>query len=89
LQADSWVWEYRPGADDTDSQGLHTKTIGLQFQILNSHLDTNAGSTTKMEIRCTSTVGDKVRHKSVFPSIARALTTHKLHQERLSNAAGE
>ncbi|PSN38261.1 hypothetical protein C0J52_17447 [Blattella germanica] len=86
-QADSWVWEYRAGADETDAQGLHSKTVGLQFQILNSHFVSNQGLAPQLEIRCTSKVGDNVRHKSMFPTIARTLTTNKFHQERLSNTA--
>ncbi|KAJ9586790.1 hypothetical protein L9F63_019617, partial [Diploptera punctata] len=85
----SRVWEYRPGADETDSQGLHTKTIGLHFQILNSHFSSEGGLSRKMEIRCTSTVGESTRHKSIQPKLNRALTSNKLAQERQANAAGQ
>jgi hypothetical protein len=89
IQVDTWVWEYREGADETDSQGLHTKTVGLHFQIQNSHFTSSGGSlVSRMEIRCTATVGDNTRHKAVFPSLARSLTSNKLAQERFRNSAG-
>ncbi|XP_069674525.1 uncharacterized protein [Periplaneta americana] len=89
IQDDARVWEYRDGADETDSQGLHTKTVGLHFQIQNTHFTSNGGGLSpKMEIRCTSTVGGVNRHKSVFPTLARALTSNKLAQERYKNTAG-
>ncbi|KAJ4449961.1 hypothetical protein ANN_01368 [Periplaneta americana] len=88
IQDDARVWEYRDGADETDSQGLHTKTVGLHFQIQNTHFTSNGGGLSpKMEIRCTSTVGGVSRHKSVFPTLARALTSNKLAQERYKNTA--
>ncbi|XP_023717083.1 uncharacterized protein LOC111869649 [Cryptotermes secundus] len=88
-QADTWVWEYHEGADETDSQGLHTKTVGLHFQIQNSHfINSGGGLISRMEIRCTATVGGRTRHKAVFPSLARALTSNKLAQERFRNSAG-
>jgi hypothetical protein len=87
---DTWVWEYREGADETDSQGLHTKTVGLHFQIQNAHFTSNGGGPIpRMEIRCTATVGGKPRHKAVFPGLARALTSNKLAQERFRNSAGK
>jgi hypothetical protein len=86
---DTWVWEYREGADETDSQGLHTKTVGLHFQIQNAHFSSNKGGhIPRMEIRCTATVGGRSRHKAVFPSLARALTSNKLAQEGFRNSAG-
>jgi hypothetical protein len=89
IQVDTWVWEYREGADETDPQGLHTKTVGLHFQIQNSHFASNGGGlVSRMEIGCTATVGGKTRHKAVFPSLARSLTSNKLAQERFQNAAG-
>jgi hypothetical protein len=84
---ESWVWEYHRGADETDSQGLHTKTVGLRFQIQNNHFTNNGGSSPTMEIRCTSTVGGTTRYKAVFPTLARALTSNKLAQERFRNSA--
>lgn len=90
FQVDTWVWEYREGADETDSQGLHTKTVGLHFQIQNSHFTSSGGSLiSRMEISCTATVGGRSRHKAVFPSLARALTSNKLAQERFRNSAGK
>jgi hypothetical protein len=91
LQVDTWVWEYREGADETDSQGLHTKTVGLHFQIQNGHFTTNngGGAIPRMEISCISTVGERTRHKTVFSSLARALTSNKLAQERFRNSAGK
>jgi hypothetical protein len=84
------VWEYRDGADETDSQGLHTKTVGLHFQIQNAHFTSNGGGVIpRMEISCTSTVGGRTRHKAVFSSLARALTSNKLAQERFRNSAGK
>jgi hypothetical protein len=84
------VWEYREGADETDSQGLHTKTVGLNFQIRNSHFTSNGGGVIpRMEICCISTVGGRTRQKAVFSSLARALTSNKLAQERFRNSAGE
>ncbi|PSN47571.1 hypothetical protein C0J52_17315 [Blattella germanica] len=83
-QADSWVWEYTIGYDDSDIQGLRTKTLGLHFQILNSH-----SGTSKLEIRCTAKVGASTRQTSVTPAIDRTMTSHKLHQERPNNAASE
>jgi hypothetical protein len=86
---DTWVWEYREGADETDSQGLHTKTVGLHFQIQNAHFTSNRGSLIpRMEISCAATVGGRTRHKAVFPSLARALTSNKLAQEGFRNSAG-
>jgi hypothetical protein len=87
---DAWVWEYRERTDEADSQGLHTKTVGLHFQIQNAHFTSSDGDVIpRMEIRCISTVGDRTRHKAVFSSLARALTSNKLAQERLRNCAGE
>ncbi|XP_033607840.1 uncharacterized protein LOC111865754 isoform X2 [Cryptotermes secundus] len=89
VKVDTWVWEYRDGADETDSQGLHTKTVGLHFQIQNEHFTSNRGSLIpRMEIRCSATVGGRTRHKAVFPSLARALTSNKLAQEGFRNSAG-
>ncbi|KAJ9574078.1 hypothetical protein L9F63_008492 [Diploptera punctata] len=88
-QADSWVWEYPPSPEESDSQGLHTKTVGLQFQVLNTHLVNHGGFSPKVEIRCTSIVGESVRHMSVYPKLVRALTSNKLAQERNFNSAGE
>ncbi|PSN39685.1 hypothetical protein C0J52_22262 [Blattella germanica] len=82
-RADSWVWEYRPIPDDVDSLGMVTRTIGLHFQVLSSHSSNN-----KIEIKCTAEVGPSVRHSFIHASIARSMTSHKLHQERPSNAAG-
>jgi hypothetical protein len=88
FQVETWVWEYRKRADETDSQGLHTKTVGLHLQIQNTHFNSNSGGLTpRMEIRCTSTVGDEARYKAVFPTLARALTSNKLAQERFRNSA--
>jgi hypothetical protein len=89
IQVDTWVWEYREGADETDPQGLHTKTVGLHFQIQNSHFASKGGGlVSRMEILCSATVGGKLRHKAVFPSLARSLTSNKLAQERFRNFAG-
>jgi hypothetical protein len=86
----TWVWEYREGADETDSQGLHTKTVGLHFQIENAHFTSNGGDLVpRVEIRCTATVGGKTRHRALFPSLARALASNKLAQESFRNSAGE
>ncbi|KAJ4449927.1 hypothetical protein ANN_01334 [Periplaneta americana] len=86
---DARVWEYREGPDETDPQGLHTKTVGLHFRIQDSHFTNNGGSlNNRMEIRCTSTVGGVSRHKSMFPTLARTLTSNKLAQERYGNSAG-
>jgi len=41
-----------------------------------------------MEIRCSSTVGDSTRHKVLFPTLARPLTSNKLAQEGFRNSAG-
>jgi hypothetical protein len=88
FQVETWVWEYSKGADETDSQGLHTKTLGLHFQILNTHFTGNGGGlTSRMEIRCTSTVGGRTRYKAVLPTLARALTSNKLAQQRFRNSA--
>ncbi|XP_021924665.1 uncharacterized protein LOC110832180 isoform X4 [Zootermopsis nevadensis] len=88
VKAERWVWEYNKGADETDSQGLHTKTVGLRFQIQNEHFAMNVGGLPpRVEIRCTSTVGSATRYKDVFPTLARALTSNKLAQERFRNSA--
>ncbi|XP_069674524.1 uncharacterized protein [Periplaneta americana] len=89
IQDDARAWEYREGPDETDTQGLHTKTVGLHFRIQNTHFTSNGGGLSpRMEIRCTSTVGGVGRHKSMFPSLARGLTSNKLAQERYMNSAG-
>ena len=81
--------EYREGPDETDAHGLHTKTVGLQFQIENEHFMNNGGGTVpRMEISCISTVGETTRHKEVFPALARQLTSNKLAQEGFRNSAG-
>jgi hypothetical protein len=90
FQVETSVWQYREGPDETDAQGLHTKTVGLHFQIQNEHFANNGGGVTpRMEIRCTSTVGGSTRHKSVFPTLARPLTSDKLAQEGFRNSAGK
>ncbi|XP_069675827.1 uncharacterized protein [Periplaneta americana] len=82
------IWEYREGPDETDSQDLHSKTLGLHFRIQDSHFINNGGSLSpRMEIRCTSTVGGVSRHKFVFPTLATALTSNKLAQEVYKNSA--
>jgi hypothetical protein len=87
---DKWVWEYRQGADETDPQGLHTKTVGLHFQIHNAHFASDGKSLVpRMEIRCTSTVGGQTRHKAVLSSLRRSLTSNKLAQERFRTSAGK
>lgn len=83
------MWEYREGADETDTQGLHTKTLGLQFQVQNTHFASNGGDIPKMEIRCISTVGEKTRQKAMFPVHTKTLASKKLAQERLRNCAGK
>jgi hypothetical protein len=84
------MWEYNKGADETDAQGLHTKTVALQFQIQNEHLTNNGRSTTpKVEIRCVSTVGDSVRYKVVYTTITKALTSNQLAQEGFRNSASK
>jgi hypothetical protein len=91
FQVETSVWEYSKGAYETDPLGLYTKTAGLHFQILNTHFAGNGGGlTTRMEISCTATVGGRTRYKAVFPTLARALTSNKLAQQRFRNsAAGE
>lgn len=90
FQVDTWVLEYREGPDETDTQGLHTKTVGLNFQIQNEHFIINGeGVAARMEIRCTSTVGGLTRQKSVFPTLARGLTSNKLAQNGYRNSAGK
>ena len=82
------MWEYREGADETDTQGLHTKTVGLQFQIQKEHFTNNGGGVTpRMEIRCISTVGDSTRRKAVYSTLAKALASNKLAQEGFRNSA--
>jgi hypothetical protein len=84
------MWEYKKGADETDAQGLHTKTVALQFQIQNEHFTNNGRSTTpKMEIRCISTVGESVRYKVVYTTITKALTSNQLAQEGFRNTASK
>jgi len=83
------VWEYRHGPDEKDAQGFYTKTVGLQFQVQNEHFSNNgAGAAPRMEIRCSSTVGNSTRHKVLFPALARPLTSNKLAQEGFRNSAG-
>lgn len=90
FQAESLMWEYNKGADETDAQGLHTKTVALQFQIQNEHFAKNGRSTTpKMEIRCISTVGESVRYKVVYATITKALTSNQLAQEGFRNSASK
>jgi hypothetical protein len=43
----------------------------------------------RIEIHCTSTAGGRTRHKAVFPTLARALTSNKLAQEGFRNSAGK
>jgi hypothetical protein len=89
FQVENLVSEYRDGPDETDTQGLHTKTVGLQFQIQNEHFTNNGGGAApRMEIRCSSTVGESTRHKVLFPALARPLTSNKLAQEGFRNSAG-
>ncbi|KAJ9585522.1 hypothetical protein L9F63_002688, partial [Diploptera punctata] len=86
---DTWSWDNRRGWMEKDSQGLYTRTVGLQFQILSSHFTSNGGGLMpKMEIRCTSTIGNSVRHKAVYPTLVRALTSNSLAQKRLTGSAG-
>jgi hypothetical protein len=90
FQVEKLVSEYRDGPDETDTQGLHTKTVGLQFQIHNEHFTNNGGGAVpRMEIRCNSTVGDSIRHKVVSPALARPLTSNILAQEGFRNSAGK
>ena len=91
LQADSWdswVWEYRQAPDEIDALGLQMKTIGLHFRVHNSHFSIDRGISPKIEIKCTSIVGNSVRHKSIYPTLSKSVTTNKLAQERLYNSAG-
>jgi len=84
------VGEFNKGADETDEQGLHTKTVALQFQIQNEHFTNNGRSTTpNMEIRCISTVGESVRYKVVHTTITKALTSNQLAQEGFRNSASK
>jgi hypothetical protein len=84
------MWEYKKGADETDGQGLHTKTVALHFQIQNEHFSDNGRSSTpKMEIRCISTVGESVRYKVVHSTITKALTSNQLAQEGFRNSASK
>jgi hypothetical protein len=84
------VWEHNKGADETDAQGLHTKTVALKFQIRNE-LSTNNGRSTnpKMEIRCNSTVGKSVRYKVATATIVKTLTSNQLAQEGIRNSASK
>jgi len=83
------VWEYHEGADETDPLERRTRTVGLHFQVQNSHFASNEeGHTPRMEIRCTSTVGDETRHKAVFSTLSRAATSNKLAREGFHNSAG-
>ncbi|KAJ9591674.1 hypothetical protein L9F63_001761, partial [Diploptera punctata] len=84
---DSWVWDYRQTSDETDGLGLQMKTIGLHFRIHSSHFSADSGISPKMEIKCTSTVGNSVRHKSVYPTLTRSISTNKLAQERQINSS--
>jgi hypothetical protein len=82
--------EYNKGADETDTQGLQTKTVALRFQIQNEHITNNGRSTTpKMEIRCISTVGESIRYKVVYSTITKALTSNQLAQEGFRNSASK
>jgi len=90
FQVESSIWEYNKGADETDGQGLHTKTVALHFQIKSEHFPNNGGSNTpKMEIRCISTVGESVRYKVVYSTITKALTSNQLAQEGFRNSASK
>jgi hypothetical protein len=74
----------------TEPQGLHTKTVGLHFQVQKTHFKRNVGKLLpRLEISCISTVGEKTRHKAVFPTLARALTSKKLAEEIFWNSAGK
>lgn len=84
----STLWEYRQDVDENDSSGFHRKTVGLHFQINSSHFTNKEERSSKMEIRCTSTLGESVRHKSVYSILLRTLTSDNLAQERHVNAAG-
>jgi hypothetical protein len=81
--------EYNKGADETDVQGLHTKTVGLKFQIRNELFTNNGRSTNpKIEIRCNSTVGKSVRSKMANATIVKALT-NQMAQEGFQNSASK
>ena len=82
--------EYNKGPDETDAQGLHTKTVGLKFKIQDKHHTISGGSTTsKMEIRCISTVGGLVRNKVVYTTVTKAVTSNQLAQEGFRNSASK
>ena len=89
FQVETSVWEYRDGPDETDARGLHTKTVGLHFQIQNKHFANNGGGVTpRMEILCSSSVGGSTRYRVVSTTLTRALASDKLAQEGFRKSAG-
>nr|CAD7200077.1 unnamed protein product [Timema douglasi] len=76
-------WYLEPATDETDSQGLHTRTLGLRLQAEKRHFQT---PTRTMELRCSATVLDETWHRVISPGLTQ-LTNQKLAQERLANTA--
>jgi hypothetical protein len=82
------VWEYPEEANERDDQGLHTKTMGLHFQIQKEHFTNDGGGISpRLEIRCISTVGDSIRHKAIYSTLAKALGSYKLARNGSRNPA--
>ncbi|KAJ9596705.1 hypothetical protein L9F63_012270 [Diploptera punctata] len=88
VEVDSWQ-EYRQSVDEADPPGFHSMTVGLHFQVHSSHFTNKEERSSRIEIRCTSTLGESIRHKSVYSTLFRTLTSGKLAQERHVNSAGK
>lgn len=90
FKVETWVWEYHEGPDETDAQGLHTKTVGLHFQVQDRHFTDSRGSgTPTMEIRCICMVGGSTREKVVYSTLAKPLASNKLAHEGFRNSASK
>ncbi|XP_067006861.1 synaptogenesis protein syg-1 [Anabrus simplex] len=64
-----------------DSQGLHTRTLGLNFTTEKRFFSSRTG---KMDLRCTATVGNRTWSQTVTSTLS-TLTNLGLAQERLAN----
>ncbi|XP_068084009.1 uncharacterized protein [Anabrus simplex] len=81
VEADGWQEERDTVSPIADEQGLYSTTLGLNFVTEKRYLNPY---TREMELRCTSTVGNRTWSVAVTSTL-NALTNMGLAQERFSN----
>lgn len=86
FQADDWYLVRHVTPKSRHPLGLESRSIGLKFQVDNSHFP-NRGE--RLRLTCTATVAGVTRERTISSNLAKLTNEKYAHQEKYSNNCGK